>query len=97
MVGLEDAIAEAAKNNRVCPMPMRWNHLYELLPNRRRKGAGWEPALPLILAAWHEAPALSKAFRLKEHLEWAASHGAIGEVYAYMVSLPESDWYHHGE
>ncbi len=97
MATLEEAIAEATKNNRVCPMPMRWGHLYKLLPNCRRKGAGWEPALPLILAAWHESPALFKALRLKEHLEWAASYGAIDQVYAYMVSLTEGDWYHYNE
>lgn len=97
MTTLEDAIEEAKKNNRVCPMPMRWNHLYKLLPNRRRSGAGWEPALPLILSAWHEAPALFKALRLKEHLEWAASNGAIDEVFAYMASLQENDWYHYGD
>ena len=78
-------------------MPMRWDHLYKLLPNRQRKGAGWEPALPLILAAWHESPAMFKALRLKEHLELAASYGVINQVYAYMVSLPEGDWYHYSE
>jgi len=34
---------------------------------------------------------------LDEAFGQAASHGAIGEVYAYMVSLPERDWYHYGE
>ena len=97
MASLEEAIAQATKNDRVCPMPTHWDNLYKLLPNRRRKGAGWEPPLPLILAAWHETPALSKALRLKEHLEWAASQGAIDEVYALMVSLPENQWYHYGE
>ena len=97
MTTLEEAITEATKNNRVCPMPSLWNQLYELLPNRKRKGFGWEPSLPLILAAWHEAPALSKALRLREHLEWAASNGAIDQVYNFMVSLSESDWYHFGD
>jgi len=94
MTTLEEAIAEATKNNRVCPMPPLWDKLYKLLPDRKRKGFGWEPALPLILAAWHEASGLSKTLRLKEHLEWAESHGAIDQIYAFMVSLSESDWYH---
>ncbi|WP_319526676.1 hypothetical protein [uncultured Desulfosarcina sp.] len=97
MAKIEKAIEEASKNNRVCPMPMRWNQLYELLPNRRRKGAGWEPALPLILAAWHDTPSLFKALRLKEHLEWDASHGAIDQVFGFLVSLSESDWYHYDD
>ena len=97
MATLKDALEEASKSNRVCPMPMRWNQLYELLPNRQRKGAGWEPALPLILAAWHEAPSLFKALRFKEHLEWAVSQGAIDQIYDFMVSLSESDWYHYDD
>ena len=97
MTTLEDAIAEATRNKRICPMPPLWNQLYELLPNRKRKGFGWEPALPLILAAWHEASGLSKALRLKEHLEWAESHGALDQVYTFMISLSERDWYHFGD
>jgi len=50
MVTLEQALEEAQKNDRVCPQPQKWNELYELLPNRVRRGNGWEPALPLILA-----------------------------------------------
>ena len=40
------------ENGRVCPVPRRWNELWEMLPARRRGGRGWEPPLPLILAAW---------------------------------------------
>jgi len=52
--------------NRVCPMPPLWHRLWEMLPNRTRVGAGWQPPLPLILAAWHDTPAM----------QWAAQHGA---------------------
>ncbi len=97
MTNLDEALAVATKNNRVCPLPPDWNRLYELLPDRRRKGAGWEPALPLILAAWHDTPPLMKAIRLREHIEWAAEHGALHEVHAFMESLPEQAWHHFGE
>ena len=42
-----------------------------LLPDRRRVGHGWEPAVPLIFAAWWESPGLAKNLRFLEHLEWA--------------------------
>jgi hypothetical protein len=51
MVVLELVIAEVQKNNRVCPQPRKWQELYDMLPNKRRVGVGWEPPLPLILAA----------------------------------------------
>jgi len=97
MATLENVLVEATKNNRVCPLPMHWDQLYKLLPNRRRKASGWEPALPLILGAWHDAPSLLKAMRLREHLKWAASQDVLDKVYAYMVSLQENDWYHYNE
>lgn len=97
MATLDEALAVATKNNRVCPLPRDWSRLYELLPGRHRKGAGWEPALPLILAAWHDTPSLLKAVRLREHIEWAAAHGALNDVHAFMESLPEQAWYHFGD
>lgn len=73
---------------------MRWKQLWELLPDRRRKGRGWEPALPLTLAAWWDTPILMKKQRLREHVEWAETHGALDEALEFMRSLPEDDWYH---
>jgi hypothetical protein len=63
MTTLADLMTEASKDGRVCPQPMIWNQLWELLPDRRRVGAGWEPPLPLILAAWWEASDSDKRSR----------------------------------
>jgi hypothetical protein len=78
-------------------MPQQWAKLYDMLPGRQRVGAGWEPALPLILGAWHGTPAFFKILRLQEHLEWANRHGVLPEVAAFLGSLEESDWLHFGE
>lgn len=97
MATLDEVLSEATKNHRVCPQPLRWNELWELLPNRQRKVDGWEPAAPLILAAWYETAAISKARRLREHLEWAAEHGALEQVWAFLIALREEEWHHSGE
>jgi hypothetical protein len=81
-------------NGRVCPMPQRWNELWEMLPNRTRVGAGWKPALPLILAAWHEAPFLTKMLRLQEHIEWADKHASLDAISIFLRGLPETEWLH---
>lgn len=92
------AIAErCAELGRVCPMPMRWNELWELLPDRQRVGLGWEPALPLILAAWHDASDSSKFARFKEHLDWAEAHGALEEVSALLDRLGDDEWLSRGQ
>jgi hypothetical protein len=92
-----ELVLYCSENNRVCPMPSQWNALWEMLPNRKRTGEGWEPALPLILAAWHDTPALLKMLRLKEHIDWAEHHGVLDEVDKFLRSLPETEWAHIGE
>jgi hypothetical protein len=93
----EEVLAIARKNRRVCPMPEQWSKLYDLLPDTRRVGDGWEPALPLILGAWHHTPALMKILRLQEHIDWASAHGALPVVGEYLASLAEDEWLHFGE
>jgi len=73
------------------------NALWELLPDRKRVGGGWEPALPLILAAWHDTSYLMKILRLAEHIEWAAEHGALETVAVFLRDLREEDWFHLGD
>jgi hypothetical protein len=51
---VENLVAYCRVNDRVCPLPPLWNDLWEMLPNRARVGAGWQPPPPLILAAWHD-------------------------------------------
>jgi hypothetical protein len=56
MSSIIEGLKEYCKtNNRICPMPMRWNELFNLLRNKKLK----EPSLPLILDTWWEASAMS--------------------------------------
>lgn len=57
---------------------------------------GWEPSLPLILAAWHVTMPIEKQLRFKEHIQWAKENGQIDEIGAYLRSLSEEKWYHFG-
>ena len=94
---VEDLISYCRENDRVCPKPMLWSRLWEMLPERSRVGGGWQPPAPLILAAWHEAPAMLKMTRLAEHIQWAAQHGALGKVDNFLRGLREEDWFHIGD
>jgi hypothetical protein len=90
-------VAYCREHSRVCPLPPKWNRLWELLPNRARVGAGWQPPPPLILAAWHDTSAELKMLRLTEHIEWAAQHDALDSVARFLRELREEDWCHIGE
>ena len=94
---IDELLKYVRANNRVCPMPQKWNELYEMLPDKRRVGNGHEPSLPLILGAWHETPALMKILRLEEHIKYADKKGIIDKVDKYLRTLKESDWAHLGD
>lgn len=91
----ESLIAYCRDNNRVCPLPQRWDALWKLLPNPG--GEHGRPLAPLILAAWHDTPAMLKMLRLADHIEWAAKHDALQPVAAFLHGLREDEWFHLGE
>jgi hypothetical protein len=94
---VESLVSYCREDDRVCPLPPLWNRLWEMLPDRTRVGAGWQPPPPLILAAWHDTPAMLKKLRLAEHIHWAAQHGALELVGKFLRDLREEDWFHIGE
>ncbi len=94
---VESLIAYCRENDRVWPLPSHWSRLWEMLPNRVRVGAGWQPPLPLILAAWHDTPAIAKMLRLAEHIEWAAKQGVLDSIEQFLRDLREEDWFHLGD
>jgi hypothetical protein len=73
---------------------MRWNELWEMLPGKARKGLGWEPPLPLILAAWWNTSVTEKRNGLEEHLRYAEEQGILEKVGGFLRSLPEDQWFH---
>ena len=57
-------------------IPRDWNQLWQLLKDKYQKpSGGWEPPLPLILAAWDNTTLAEKQSRFKEHVQWAAEIG----------------------
>jgi hypothetical protein len=78
----------------VCPMPMKWNELYNMLKNKTSINGKLEPSLPLILAAWYDTPYLAKILRFHEHLDWAEKENQAKEVIDYLLSLKDDEWLH---
>jgi hypothetical protein len=83
-------------NNRI--ILKDWNKLFGMLKNKKQNPNGsWTPALPLILAAWHNTTPIEKQLRFKEHIQWAADNNQIDEIGEYLRGLKEEDWFHNGE
>lgn len=81
-------------SQRVCPQPQKWNELWNLLPNKTRKGAGWNPPAPLILAAWWETSDSEKKERLKEHILYAKNNDTLDKIILFLRSLEPNEWYY---
>jgi len=40
---------------------------------------------------------IAKQLRFKEHVQWAADHGQLDQLGAYLRALREDEWFHLGE
>ena len=83
------------ENDRIVPVPTEWNKLWDMLKNKKQKASGgWEPPLPLILAAWDMTSSEEKQERFLSHIHWAENNGQLEEAAEFIKSLPENKWYH---
>ena len=95
---VDDAMLEARRNNRVCPLPLQWKLMYELLPARTDANGRREPTPPInTAAAWRSTPSLSKRMCLREQIEWSAANGCLDAVHHFLSSMKEDEWHHMGE
>jgi hypothetical protein len=94
---LKSLIDYCTSNGRVCPQPIKWNELYKMLPSKKRVGSGWQPPLPLILAAWWEAGVIEKRQRFHEHLEYADKAGVLNQIEQFLINISEDDWFHEND
>ena len=88
----DDLLHFVQSDGRVCPQPRRWNEVWEMLPGRHRVGLGWEPPLPLILAAWWTTSVDQKRERFLLHLRVAHEREVLGRVNSFLRGLPEDEW-----
>ena len=86
MTQLEDLEQFCRSEGRVCPLPVYWVRLWEMIA---KASPDKEPPLPLILAAWNETTHLDKMVRLVEQLHFAEQNGALGEANEYLRSVSD--------
>lgn len=94
---LDALLVYCTSEGRVCPIPREWARIWQALPPRRtndRASGGWEPASPLILAAWHHATDAQKRDRLREHILWAQDHDAYGKIDTMLRELAPEEWHY---
>jgi hypothetical protein len=90
---LPELLTECTRDGRVCPMPPIWGQLWEMLPERRWVGEGWNPPLPLMLIDWCDSSDAEKRGRFHSHLRWAADHGSLDAVARAISAMKPQDWH----
>jgi len=85
-------VQQLDEQGKVCPMPIPWDSIWKMLPERSRPGGTWSPPPPLILAAWHHTSAAAKRKRFVAHLLWAYDHDALPVLRQKLAELGDRDW-----
>jgi hypothetical protein len=91
---LKELLEYVKADGRICPNPQEWNKLWELLPDKKRIGLGWEPPVPLILGAWWGSSYLEKSLQLDQHIRYAGEHGVLNDVDIYLRGLKPEQWFY---
>lgn len=77
---------------RVCPRAEEWWVLWEMLPDKREVNGIWEPVKPYVRVSEYFSGVLEKVLFLRTQIQYAAEHGALDAVDAYLRGLTEDAW-----
>lgn len=91
---LADIISHMEGHRYICPIPQSWQHVYSLLPGKKRVAAGFDPPVPLILGAWGHTNDQEKRQRFQIHLEYAVKNNVVNDVCDYLAGLSAGEWLH---
>jgi hypothetical protein len=82
---VEDIIRE----NRICPKPMVWKELYEIMCKDLNEN---NIPKPLILAGWNFSSDIEKRNRFIEHLK-LIDFNSENKIKTFVLNIREEDWY----
>jgi hypothetical protein len=94
---ISELLGYCQSNNRVCPKPVDWIQLWQILIDRKKSGTEWQLSGPPIRAAWWHTTDPKKQARFSDHISWACDHGLYEEVHQFIRSLSENQWHHLNE
>lgn len=91
---LTDLLHYIKAEGRICPQFQPWEDLWEILPDKKKPEdtSKWDPKPPVMLAAWREDPTQYRRERLESHIRYAAGHGVLDEVDAFLRGLSGEEW-----
>lgn len=91
---VEEVMAFARANLRVCPQLAVWRRLYLMLPRAAAGSVPERAPLPVDRASWQHTPDVVKQECLRQQLEWAQAHGVLAQVHDFLRCMREDEWHH---
>lgn len=88
---LQKLLNDLEVNDRVCPLPKRWNSIWNIVS---RVDKNKSLSVPLILNGWYMSNNLEKMVRFRSHLEFASENNCLDKVVKIIDAMNESDWHH---
>jgi hypothetical protein len=92
MPTLDEVIAYATAEGRICPTPPEWGEVYRIVLTSALKAGHTSPRPPLFLAAWWHTSDGEKQERFHSHLRLAHRYGVLNDVNTYLISLTVEQW-----
>lgn len=91
MTNKQKLVDYVKSNNRICPLPKKWDAIFKIIRNELPPNK----LVPLILGAWHFTEDSEKQERLIEQIEFAFSlaNEKTEKFEEAIYELPEIDWY----
>lgn len=91
MTNKQKLVDYVKSNNRICPLPQKWDAIFKIIRNELPPNK----LAPLILGAWHFTEDSEKQKRLIEQIEFAFSlaNEKTEKFTEAIYALSDIDWY----
>jgi len=91
---LEELIKYCVDKNRVCPMPIKWVQISEIISVKPGYPGNHVSLSPLILGGWDSSNE-KKRDKLKTQIEYVAQDPEIyQELEKFILNLKDDEWYY---
>ncbi len=94
---LKNLLEYTRASGRVCPVPHKWQVLWEMLPDKVQQGFVWTPPTPLIVGAWWHTSDAEKRDRFELHIRYAAEKGELESIEPFLKNLAPEQWVCEGD
>jgi len=92
-ITLEELKIYVKSNNRICPMPMKWLRMHEII-ERHSVGKTLPNLMPLILGGW-DASDDEKRDRLESQIDFSFKNPILfSKISNYLLNLKDADWHY---